>query len=146
MVKMDTRRRIRLVVLGVVLALAIAGCMQNVEATQVVGTWVHAGPQGVTAELVLSADGKASGRDIPRAILFGMEPLDWTNTYGFFGTWELHEHNQVILNIDQVVVGGLVKESGSGTSLAAKSDGDSVTLSQPLGDPDNGDDFVFERK
>jgi len=146
MVRMNTGRLIRPFALSAVLALAITGCAEKVEATQVVGTWVHAGPRGVTAELMLSADGKASGSDIPRTILFGMEPVDWTNTYGFQGTWTLRTQNRIELDIDQVVHDGLIETSGSSTFLYARVADNAVALSRPLGDPDNGNDFVFERK
>jgi hypothetical protein len=127
-------------------ALATTGCTQKIEATQVEGTWVHAGPKGETAELLLSADGKASGRDIPRTTLFGTGPVDWTNTYGFQGTWTLRTKNRIELDMDQVVHDGLIETSGSSTFLYARVADNAVALSRPLGDPDNGNDFVFERK
>jgi|GEM_PF-2905290 len=75
-----------------------------------------------------------------------MGPLDWTDANTFTGTWEIDKRNQVSVDVVKKIVYGQRIESTGSISLTAHADGDSVTLREPLGDPDNGNDMVFKRK
>lgn len=146
LVNTNAIRRGRLLVLLVVFALAISGCTRTIDPAQVAGSWVYAGPRGETAELDLSSDGQATGRDVPGTVISGAGPVDWTHTYAFTGTWELSGGDQVGLTLDKLIVGDRVTYSVASTTLTAHIDGDSVSLSQTIGDPDNGNLVEFERK
>jgi hypothetical protein len=142
----SSKRGGRVFIVLVVIALATTGCTERVTASQVGGTWTFVGPRGESAELVLSSDGKASGKDVPDAVFSGMGPLDWTDAHTFTGTWEIHKRNQVSVDVVKMIVYGQRIESAGSISLTAHADGDSLTLREPFGDPDNGTDIVFKRK
>lgn len=144
MVKFDAGRRLSASVLAALLIFALGGCAPRVSAVDVVGRWVHQGPKNAIAEITFATDGNASGDGLPQAALFGFGTLTWDHAYAFKGRWELRNNNRVMLYLSEVTVDGLTKRSASSTYFSVSRDSNGVSISTPIGDPDNEDTFRFE--
>jgi hypothetical protein len=149
------RSPLTLAVAALVLSL-LSGCSallpappETPETEDVVGAWVSAGPGGQSAVLTLLDDGTLTLEDAPANVFVASSDSapDWTDLDSTTGTWEIGE-----VTGD----GGLIPfltgyleptETRDGNYLRLQLGGtaDEPTLSTPIGDPDAGDYFTFER-
>lgn len=157
MVRAAHRRRWT-VVLGVLLAVALAGCgshglAYNADVSDLEGTWMLANEDDA-ARITLSSDGTYETDDWPRHLLCVGSPrtvgdLDWGDRLGFEGDWGITSTNRpydLWFTISSPTC--TARTSWYSTVWAEKDQLEMEVLLDSVGDPDvaSSDEIVWIRK
>lgn len=122
--------------------------------SELVGSWIHSGPQNIQTELDLREDGTLEVTNVPRQVFTGDDglyfsqgsQLQWGHLVSLVGTWDLSKQldgNQPAIDINVHPAEG---EGGVITTMAVDSSGGKRTLSIVVGPVDNGVTFSFDKK
>ena len=109
---------------------------------EVIGTWVHPGPDGIVATVVFNSDGSWSARDMPKLPDFNPGEPDWSSLQSGEGS------NWTIPRLDdgQAARVDLGVYTGYGFDFIELDDPDiGVRFFSSIGDADEGVRFYWDR-
>lgn len=120
-------------------------------ASEVEGSWVHAGRGGIQTTLTLSADGTFVISQTPKQVFVAYgttywdKDLDWNDLVNLTGTWKVSTFSfggSPRLEID---IAGQDGQKGYGTYLESSGAGAWRSLCFVYGQADSDNEFVFTR-